>query len=74
MLTSSDAGQQFNTVAETILSETWEFYPNMASGLGLHEYDRRLPDISSAALSRRARDLEGGLESLERIDAATLIG
>ena len=71
MSTNRD-NQQFDSAVEKILQNTWEFYPNLASGLGLHEYDGRLPDISRPALARRQQDVEKDIQSLERIDAAAL--
>ena len=71
-MATSRENQQFDSVAEKILQNTWEFYPNLASGLGLHQYDGRLPDISTAALSRRERELQKDIQSLERIDVSAL--
>ena len=65
-------GGRFASLVDAILNATWESYPNMASGLGLHEYDGRLPDISRDALSRRAADVEVALASLGRIDPSAL--
>jgi len=67
-----DPNVQFQKTAEDILREGWDFYPNLASGLGLHDYDGRLPDISPAALARRAREVEDGIASLRRIDGDSL--
>ena len=67
-----DPNVQFQNTAEDILREGWDFYPNLASGLGLHDYDGRLPDISPAALARRAREVEDGIASLRRIDGDSL--
>lgn len=64
--------QQLESVLETILQRTWEFWPDLASGVGLHQYDGRLPDISEASLAARAKELEQEIESLGRIDANNL--
>ena len=71
-MTVNQADRPFESAVEEILQETWEFYPNLASILGLHEYDGRLPDISRAARSRRARDLERALVSLGQINVSAL--
>ena len=67
-----EADRRFEYAVEDILPATWEFYPNLASGLGLHEYDGRLSDISGASLARRSRQLRDALDSLEAIDPAGL--
>ena len=67
-----NAGTEFQSTVEETLRKTWDFYPNLASGLGLHEYDGRLPDISPGALARRADAVREGLESLRQIDVGSL--
>ena len=71
-MTATDANRQFESSVEAILQSTWEFYPSLASGLGLHEYDGRLPDISEPALSRRAAELRERVQELEGIDTSAL--
>ena len=71
MATSRD-NQQFNSVAEKILQNTWEFYPNLASALGLHQYDGRLPDISRTALTHRQQELQKDVQTLEQVDLSAL--
>ncbi len=66
------ANRLFEDAAEQILHTTWEHYPSMAAGLGLHEYDGRLPSVSRTAYSMRLREIERGLEALERIDDSAL--
>lgn len=66
------ADLRFRDIVEEFLQATWEFYPDRASREGLHQYDGRLPDVSPAALARRARDVEGWLAALRRLDAASL--
>ncbi len=39
--------------------------PTVAAGLGLHEYDGRLPDLSSAATARWAAEAQRWIERLE---------
>ena len=69
---TNSANRLFEDAAGQILAATWEQYPSMAAGMGLHAYDGRLPDVSKPSLGRRMRELERGLASLERIDAVAL--
>lgn len=69
---TNSANRLFDAASERILNETWEHYPSMASRLGLHEYDGRLPSISMRAMAKRAGQIRQGLESLENIDTAAL--
>jgi uncharacterized protein (DUF885 family) len=69
---TNSANRLFDAASERILNETWEHYPSLASRLGLHEYDGRLPSISMRAMSKRARQIRQGLDSLENIDTAAL--
>ena len=69
---TNSANRLFDAARERILSDTWENYPSMASRLGLHEYDGRLPSISQAALARRVSGLRQELDSLESIDTTAL--
>ena len=71
-MTTDSAGGEFKTAVDTILRSTWETYPNLASTLGLHDYDGRLSDISPSAIARRVSELERGLDSLRSIDASAL--
>ena len=69
---TNSANRLFDAASERILDETWEHYPSMASRLGLHKYDGRLPSISMTAMAKRAGQIRQGLESLENIDTAAL--
>jgi len=69
---TNSANRLFDAASERILNQTWEHYPSMASRLGLHEYDGRLPSISMKAVAQRTGHLRQGLESLENIDTAAL--
>ena len=68
----NSANRLFNAATERILSQIWEHYPSMASRMGLHEYDGRLPSISQQAMARRISQLRQGLDSLESIDTTAL--
>ena len=69
---TSGANPRFESLAGEVLHDRWEFYPNLAAVNGLHKYDGRLLDLSPAALSRRERQLQRALDSLEAIDASAL--
>ena len=69
---TNSANRLFEDAAEQILQATWEQYPSTASGMGLHQYDGRLPDLTRRALAGRAREIERGIEELERIDITAL--
>ena len=71
-MASEEMKRRFEALVDEVLEATWEFYPNMASGMGLHQYDGRLPDISRGALARRARDVERALGSLGGLDVSAL--
>ena len=57
---TNSANRLFDAAAERILLQTWEQYPSMASRLGLHEYDGRLPSVSQVALAKRVSDSKAG--------------
>ena len=69
---TNSANRLFDAATERILSEMWEHYPSIASRLGLHQYDGRLPSISMPAMAKRASELRQGLDSLESIDTTAL--
>lgn len=69
---TNSANRLFEDAAEEILQATWEQYPSTASGMGLHQYDGRLPDLTRRALAGRASEIERGIAALERIDITAL--
>ncbi|MCH8826672.1 MAG: DUF885 domain-containing protein, partial [Chloroflexi bacterium] len=71
-MTANEANRLFHASMSEILEKTWRHYPDMASGLGLHEYDGRLPDISKTSLAERTRELQVGIAALENVDNAAL--
>jgi uncharacterized protein (DUF885 family) len=69
---SDGTSQGFNALEEEIVRTFFELQPEYAVFLGLHEYDGRLSDLSSAATDRwtvRARSL---LERLTKVPVAEL--
>ena len=69
---TNSANRLFDATSERILSETWDHYPSMASRLGLHEYDGRLPSVSARAIAARTGQVRDGLAALESIDTTAL--
>src|SRR5262245_35409655 len=54
-------------LADAYLTALFEAHPTMAAGLGLHEYDGRMPDLGEAARARRTaglRDLRARLGAI----------
>ena len=69
---TNSANRLFDAAVGRIMAGTWEHFPSTASRLGLHEYDGRLPTVSSASLAMRAGELRQGLADLESIDVSAL--
>jgi uncharacterized protein (DUF885 family) len=68
----NEADRLFEGAISDILEKTWQRYPDLASGLGLHQFDGRIPDISKTSLAERTRELQIGIASLENIDNTAL--
>ncbi len=66
------ASTELGTISSRYLRSLYESYPEMASYLGLHEYDGRISDPSESARRARITELEGFRESLARLDPAHL--
>ena len=65
-LTADDAPERFDDLAVQVTSHLHALDPSDAVGLGFHEYDGKLPDISPAGLETQLAQLEK--------DRAALIG
>jgi len=72
MPTPADA--EFARFAREYLDWYYAQHPVRATGLGIHRYDRELPDLSAEAHGRTARALRDWLARLERIDRSVLTG
>ena len=59
-------------LSEDFLTALFETYPTMAAGLGLHDYDGRMPDITESARSRRVSSLHGFSDRLAAMTPRTL--
>ncbi|MYC29025.1 MAG: DUF885 domain-containing protein [Chloroflexi bacterium] len=54
----------FDSLAERVVKEHWDFYPTAGSRIGRHEYDGQLPDLSPHRITRRVEELRRGLAQL----------
>ena len=61
------AAPAIGKVAKQILVSRWAFHPTLAAGMGLHEYDGRLPSYSPAALRRRTAQIRKQVAALDVI-------
>ena len=59
-------------LADAYLAALFETYPTMAAGLGLHEYDGRMPDPREPARARRTAALRDFSARLQAIPSAAL--
>ena len=69
---STKAAIAFESLSERLIREHWSFYPTTGSRIGRHEYDGRLPDLSSARISRRQQEIRRGMAELQALDTAAL--
>jgi len=80
---SDDANAEFTRLAKDYLDDRAERHPDLATDLGDHRFDDRLPDRSAAALGDERRALDGwaarlnalevgGLSAEHQVDAAMM--
>jgi uncharacterized protein (DUF885 family) len=65
----TEASRHFLEFADEFLKDFFEFYPHVASYMGLHEYDGIVPDVSEEAISKRIESLKLALAGIDAIDA-----
>ena len=63
---------RFVPMATSILDQVLAMHPDMATELGDHRLDDRLPDARPEALETERRTLEGGLVELDALDLEAL--
>lgn len=63
---------EFDALEREVVDHLFVLQPSYAVGLGLHDYDGRLPDLSAAATERWASGADRLLERLGRIDLPAL--
>ncbi|HLL00822.1 MAG TPA: DUF885 domain-containing protein [Myxococcaceae bacterium] len=71
---STPADAEFSRFSREYLDWYYEQNPVRATGLGIHLYDARLPDLSAEAHTRKTAALRTWLERLRRIDRSALTG
>ncbi len=64
--------EQFAPIGGRYLKALFDFWPNLGSFAGLHEYDSRQPDPGADRIQSRLRDLDEFSSDLARIDPAAL--
>jgi uncharacterized protein (DUF885 family) len=69
---SGDAEAEFTRLAREYLDDRAERHPDVATGLGDHRFDARLPDPSAQALDGERRALDGWAVRLAAIDLGAL--
>jgi uncharacterized protein (DUF885 family) len=65
--------QRFQRLADAALDEALALHPDMATELGDHRFDDRLPDARPEALDAERRMLDARLRALEGLDLAALL-
>ncbi len=65
--------ERFQHLAEAALDEALAMHPDMATELGDHRFDDRLPDARPEALEEERRTIEGRLRELEALDLEALL-
>jgi uncharacterized protein (DUF885 family) len=66
------ASQTIDGLAGAVLDEYLERHPDLATALGDHRFDDRLPDLSVPAAAEEARWVDGRLASLDALDHTSL--
>src|SRR5690348_3414841 len=62
----------FTKAADTYYDEFMERSPTTAAGLGLHQYDGKLPDVSAQGIAARVEWLKQALSTFDGIDPRQL--
>jgi len=63
-MASSSAAAEFDALEKDVVDHLFVLQPSYAVGLGLHEYDGRLPDLSTSATESWAHDADDLLARL----------
>jgi uncharacterized protein (DUF885 family) len=70
--TANDAGRSLRTLVDREWEWRLEDWPLLASSIGDHRYDDRLPAVTLDAFAERAKRTEAFLQDLSRIDRSAL--
>ena len=71
-LNSFGASTVLQPLSIEILEEIWSFHPIGATYLGIHKYDKYMPDYSRKALDSKLKKLKGLYDRLIEMDTLTL--
>lgn len=71
---SPAAEAAYQRFAREFLDWYYAANPVRATGLGIHRYDARMPDVSAAGIQHEAEALRGWLARLEAMDRSRLAG
>jgi uncharacterized protein (DUF885 family) len=66
------ANPTIDRLSATVLDEMLERHPDLATSLGDHRFDDRLPDLSAAAAEDEARWVDGCLAALDTLDESMM--
>ncbi|HLM71021.1 MAG TPA: DUF885 family protein, partial [Thermoplasmata archaeon] len=72
MASPNDTVSELDPIEREIVDHLFALQPSYAVGLGLHEYDGRLPDLSPAATELWTREADHLLARLATIDRTVL--
>ena len=68
----SSSSSILEQLSERLIGEHWNFYPTSGSRIGRHEFDGRLPDLTTGSIGRRRREIERGLSDVQSLESAPL--
>ena len=68
------ANAEYQRFTRAFLDWYYAADPIRSTELGLHQFDRRMPDLTRAGIERETADLRRWLARLSRIDRRTLTG
>ncbi len=71
-MASSSGVVEFDALERAVIDHVFTAQPGVAVGLGLHEYDGRMPDVSRESTDRWARQADGLLGRLAAVDEGEL--
>ena len=71
-LLSLSWGQDFQVLSSKILDEIWSFHPVTATHLGIHKYDKQMPDYTKKSRNQRLEGFKQLGEQLDNVDTTAL--
>jgi uncharacterized protein (DUF885 family) len=70
---ADDPGAKLKAFVERYIAWRFAEYPEWATAMGVHKYDGKLPDMSAAAVERRAAESQRFAAELEAINPSELV-